>query len=74
MSPLSHCLLSAVNTSSESSSKTEKSGLLAYPDLIQRRDWGPPCHLCGVPLGEHREVILSVRDAQVYLCPPSALT
>ena len=73
MGAISHCPLSAIKFSSQSNSKTEKSGQLVYRDLIQIRDRGPPCRLCGVGLVERREVILSVRDVQLYLCPPSAV-
>lgn len=44
-----------------------------YRDLIQIRDRGPPRCLCGAGLVECREVILSLRDVQSYLSPPSAV-
>lgn len=72
MSAISHCPLSAVKVSSESNSETEKSGQLVHSGFIQTRDRGPPCRLCGVGLVEHWEVILSVRDVLLFLCPPSA--
>lgn len=72
MRVISHCPLSAVEDSSESNSQMEKSSQLLYHDLIQTEEQAPPC-LYGVGFVEQRDVISSVRDAQLYPCTPSAV-